>query len=480
MKAGRVIRIVHRLKITLAGFLILTLCQVSAQDLPDIGEPSLRGMSYAAERRLGEVILAEVRANLPVVEDIELNDYLYSLGLQLATVRSASRLQFHFILVRDPAINAFATPGGVVAINSGLIIESANESQLAGVVAHEITHIDRRHLPRMLALHKDLSWVQTLVAIVGIMTAVYNPALGSAGLHLGTALPLERQLSYTRAFEREADRYGLDLMAEAGFDPRGMVEFFQNLHKQQSAHRKPPEFLLTHPLTEQRLADAQRRAQAYRGDYRRDSRQFQYAKARLLALSSPRHYALGKSGASDKDPRLARYRRAVALTAYGNPRPAVNILRDLHADKKDDIAVGLAYMQALLAAGRSDDALRVGQVIGRLYPHHESVVYYRAKALVAQNRPRRALDELTARARNRGVRSALVYRLMAELATADRQVSLGHEFFGDYYTNTGRLRGAIEQYKIVLADKKLPRAARARVEIKKKQIEDLIERMRKR
>lgn len=460
----------------MAAMFLLYWSTTQARELPDIGEPSLQGMSYSEERRLGEVILADLRANLSLIDDVEVNDYLHSLGSQINAVQSAVRFDFHFLLVNNAAINAFATPGGVIAINSGLFTESAQEMELAGVLAHEIVHVDRRHLPRLLALTKQLSWLQTLAAVVSVMAAVYNADLARVGASLGVALPIERQLSYTRSFEREADRYGLDLMAEAGFDPRGMAGFFARLQKLKGADNAPPEYLLTHPLTAERLADAQARALAYRGDYRSDSRQFQFAKARLLALLAPRRYSTPRG---DERTQLASYRRAVALLAYGNPGAADEILRPLHAKEPGDLPIGLAYMQVMLALGRTDDALAAGRTLKRLYPRHESLAYYRAKAMLAAADPRRALNELTDIARRRPIQSPLVYRLMAQAASEVGAVGLEHEFIGDYYAGSGRLHGAVDQYKLALKAPRSKRTARARVEEKKKRLEDLLQRMRR-
>lgn len=442
-----------------------------ADDLPDFGSASSRGMTYSDERRLGEAILMELRAKLPQVTDIELNNYLISLGSQLSTVPMAAHLKFHFLLSDNKQINAFATPGGIIAINSGLFSVVENESQLVAVLAHEITHVDRRHLPRLMALSKDINWLSAVTSVLSVVAAVYNPAIGAVGSRIGTSIPIERQLSYSRAFEREADKFGMKLMVKSGFDPRGMPEFLRHLSRLGN-NSQIPEFLLTHPMTDDRVSEAANLAGRYRGEYRTDSRQFRYAHARLVALLNPRDTL-----ALSADTPLELYRRSVAMTESGNAAGAANILRGLRRSQPGMLPVELAYMQAMLALGDARETLEAGESMRRLYPNHEALTYYMAKALVMSGEPQRALDALGELTGYKKANSPLVAQLMAEAASMMNVPWLENEFLGDYYAETGRLRAAIEQYRLSALHKKGRHISEARVTAKKKRLEELLERL---
>lgn len=201
-----------------------------------------------------------LRASRPIINDPLLNEYVSSLGHRLVANASDVKTPFHFFLIRNKEINAFAFFGGYVALHTGLFLYAQNESELASVVAHEIAHITQRHLARAMEDQARKSPL-TIAALIGsLMLAVAAPEAGIAAAQATTAASIQSRINYTRSNEQEADRIGIDTLARAGFNPKAMPVFFGRMLEQYRYASKPPEFLLTHPLPESRITESRARA----------------------------------------------------------------------------------------------------------------------------------------------------------------------------------------------------------------------------
>ena len=442
-------------------------------DLPDIGDSLAAEFPLSREKRLGPVILRQLRARLPVIEDVELNEYLSNLGKQLLSADTNKQLDFNFLLVGQPQINAFATPGGVICINSGLMLATSSESDLAGVLAHEITHVTQRHLARLVAASQQTSWVGYLVAISAVLAAVYDSRLAQVGARAGTALPIERSLGYSRTFEHEADRLGMQLMAAAGYNPAGMPRFFSHLQSRESGNYVP-EFLRTHPLTANRLSDALNHARLMQGEYRDNSKEFMFAKARLEALTDPQR-ALSIGPEEEEPVAVTRYRRAVALTRTGQAHKAARMLEDVPRSR-ESIATGLALAEAFLAQGNPREAITLLEALNALYPGRESIAYHLSYALIRTNRPGAALIKL--RALMRRPHAPALSRLAAKAAAADGKTWLSHKYLADYHQVNGRMNMALRQLELADKDPLAKPSARKLIEAERKKIEQLREQMK--
>lgn len=232
----------------------------AANRLPDIGTAGVSAMSIEREAQFGEAFSRFARANQPVIEDPVLNEYINNLGLKLLSQADAVRFPFQFLLIRDDSINASAFLGGIVQLHTGLFLYADNESELASVMAHEITHVTQRHIARYLE-SQSRSTPLTIAGVVGsVALAVVNPQAGMAALQTTMGLKMQSAINYTRDNEREADRIGLQLMHNAGFDTDGMASFFQKLADKYQFASTPPPMLLTHPLPSSRIAEADRKS----------------------------------------------------------------------------------------------------------------------------------------------------------------------------------------------------------------------------
>ena len=259
--------------------------------LPEIGDPSGNLLSPTQERRLGQAFMRSIRASQPVIDDPLMNSYIQRLGEQLVAASDAAGRNFHFFLIDSPQINAFAGPGGYIGIYSGLVTTTESESELASVVAHEIAHVTQNHLIRSFDAAKRMSLPMAALAIAALVlgAATDNAAAGVAaatGIQAGMA---QRQINFTRSNEEEADSFGIQALAQADFDPQAMATFFDRMGKATRLYDngQMPEFLRTHPVTSNRIADARGRAGAYPYRQRPESLDYHLLRARLRGLEFP-------------------------------------------------------------------------------------------------------------------------------------------------------------------------------------------------
>src|SRR6188768_254416 len=291
----------NRLKHLLVALLALHLAMPAAvlaqgaNDLPDIGSPASSALSLDDEYRIGLQVMRQLRDEGQVIEDPEATEYLQALGSRIvaqATGDSAQRFQFFF--VRDDTINAFALPGGFIGVNYGLVLATRNESQLAGVLAHEIAHVTQRHIARRIHSQGRQS-IATMAAIlaailIGAATGSSDAAMGGVTMAQGAAM--QQQINFTRANENEADRVGMSFLAAAGFDPYGMPDFFETMGRRNplaNTNRNAiPEILQSHPITTNRIAESRARAAQFK-DVHPSAETVSYAltRERLRVLATP-------------------------------------------------------------------------------------------------------------------------------------------------------------------------------------------------
>ncbi|SDB88271.1 Putative Zn-dependent protease, contains TPR repeats [Acinetobacter marinus] len=231
-------------------------------DIPDIGGGGVGLINRNEEQQIGEKVLREVRAKLPVLQDAWLEDELSQV---FGEIYGQSNLgaPIALVVIRDEQINAFAVPGGLFAINAGLLTTAKNMDEVAGVMAHEIAHVTQRHFSRSKENFKGQGLLTLAGILAGIAVASQSPDAGAAVMLGSQAAMLDRQLSYSREQEREADRVGMQYMAIAGYNPESMADFFETMHRKTSQLSFLPDFWLTHPLTTDRMSEARLRARQY-------------------------------------------------------------------------------------------------------------------------------------------------------------------------------------------------------------------------
>ena len=329
----------------LAATLALGPVPVAAQfdNLPRLGDPSADELSPQAERRLGESIMRQIRRDPLWLDDADLVDYLNRLAAPLTETPAAGSTSFEFFALAEPAINAFALPGGYIGVHTGLLMAAESESEVAAVLAHEIGHVTQRHIARMLAQQKQVSLATMAGMVLALLAARSSPQAAMGSLMLGSEMARSSMLSFSREAEREADRVGFEILRQAGFDMQSMVSFFGRLQQASRFYEtNAPAYLRTHPVTGERIGDMQLRLRESRYRQRADTIEFQLLRARLRALADD----------SSEGRRTARalLEQSVRQNPKAGPAPWYG-LASVAAAQRDWPRVDAALVQAQALAG---------------------------------------------------------------------------------------------------------------------------------
>ncbi|MBU6436045.1 MAG: M48 family metallopeptidase [Betaproteobacteria bacterium] len=229
--------------------------------LPSLGDPASSDLSPSAERKLGERAMREIRQDPDYLADPTLTDYINRVGARIAAhmgryAEDGAPSSTELFAVRDKSINAFAMPGGFIGVNTGLLMAARSEAELAGVLAHETGHVAQRHIARSIAKDSQSGMLAMASILLALIAARNSPDAAQAALMFGQGAAAQSQLNYSRDNEREADRVGLHLLADAGYPPSAMVKFFERLQQStQLTDSGAFPYLRTHPLTTERIGD---------------------------------------------------------------------------------------------------------------------------------------------------------------------------------------------------------------------------------
>lgn len=435
--------------------LLILLCvpRVLAQALPELGDVSSTAITPADERRLGERIMREIRRDPAYLDDAEVIDYANSLGGRLTTRSDATRQEFDFFVIRDPQINAFALPGGFIGIHTGLLLAAQSESEVAGVVAHEIAHVTQRHIARMIGQQSQSQLMSLAAMAVAILAARSNSQIAEAAMAFGQAGVAQSQLNFTRDNEREADRVGVQLLDTSGFDPRGMAAFFERLQRATRVYEGgAPSYLRTHPLTFERIGDIQNRVENM--PYRQvpDGLDFQLIRAKLRAENDAPREAVAFFESSLGERKFL----SEAATRYGlvasllRARDFERARRELAPLRKtaNPLIESLAC-RVEEVAGAPQQALACYQAARRTYPNQRALFYGHVEQLLRVRQPAEALQLIDARLQLQPDDMRL-YRLQAQAYESQGNRLLQHRAQGEAYARAGLLGAAIEQLQIAL------------------------------
>src|SRR5580704_4744778 len=309
----------------------------SNSDLPDIGSPAGTIANIDDEYQIGRMVMHELRDQNEILEDPEVSDYIQTLGLRLASQAPDSERQFHYYVVREGDINAEALPGAFIVVNYGTILASENESELAGVLAHETAHVTQRHLVRgvLASEHQSLETAAAILGAIALGALGAGPAAIEGGVMAAEGMGAQMQINFTRDQEYEADRVGMTYLAHAGFDPLGMPDFFEAFYRRYGfGESNIPRMLLDHPVTSERIAEARNRAaQLERPKHIEDSVDFGLVQERLRVLTATDDFDLrGYYANRVKTPHptlAAQDGQALALVQRNHPAEALPILEPL-------------------------------------------------------------------------------------------------------------------------------------------------------
>ncbi len=370
---------------------------LATADLPDLGEVSRQYFSDQEEAALGRTILRDVYADPRYLDDPVAETYLNQLGYKLVSVSTRNQRDFTFFVVDDPTINAFALPGGNIGVHTGLLLAAESESELASVIAHEIAHVTQDHMARMVAAQSQSYWPTMAALALALLASRSNPNVAGAAIASTQAYSIQNQLSFTRDFEREADRLGYDMLSRSGFDPHAMSAFFERLQRANRFYdSSAPAYLRTHPLTSERIADMEARSDAVPYHQVEDSLDFQLVRARLRVREDSPADALQAARARFRDKRYsneiaARYGLAVALLRARQFADAETEVQKLLSAKTGNALVQLLAAQVALTAGNPALALQRYQSGVKNHPGYRPLQYGYIEALLTAGRSGDAL-----------------------------------------------------------------------------------------
>jgi len=450
--------------------------------LPDFGDVSGNVLSPAAERRLGQAFMRSLRASEKVMDDPLLDDYINTLGRRITRYTTLGEDGFHFFFVDDPSINAFAGPGGYIGIHTGLVTTSESESELAAVMAHEVAHVTQQHLARMWQAANDMTVPQAAVLIAAaVLGATVGGDAAIAAAMGGQAAILQHQIDFTRANEQEADRVGIDLLGEASFDTRAMASFFTRMGRaSRDQNIQLPEFLRTHPVTTNRIAEAMDRASSLPYRQPPDDLRYQLLRERLRVnrMEDPAiavtdlERALADGRYRNHD--AARYGLALALAANQRPADGLKVMQALLANQPAVLEYVAATADLAAKTGDHKLALAILDAGTRHHPHSAPLLLLRGNLLLDLQQAEQALPvvtrllegwpddprthELAARtygALQRTVAAheqlALAHFLRGNAQAAVRQIEIALRVPGVDFFNASRLESRLEQYRAELA-----------------------------
>jgi predicted Zn-dependent protease len=425
--------------------------------LPDFGSSADLVMSSGEEKQLGRAFMRSVRAALPVIDDPLLNDYIESLGNRLVAASGTGAGRYNFFLIDQPLINAFAGPDGNVGVYSGLVLAAESESELAAVMAHEIAHVTQRHLMRAFEEQQRLSIPATaLIVAAAILGAQVDADLGAAAIAGVQAATVQRQINFTRENEQEADRVGISTLAAAGFDPYAMPGFFERLSKASRLYENnAPEFLRTHPVTSNRIADALGRADRYGAKQRADDLRFHLTRASLRqrAYKDPAkavaHFRSTLQAKRYRNETAERYGYALALARAGQPAAAREQLAGLLAAHPNQAEFIVLDAGLDTETGKATEAVVKLRTSSGLRPDNLPLRIAYAEALMAAGQPDRALGVLEGLALVRPGQTP-VYELMADAALKSGKRAATHRYRAEAHYSAGDLEPAILQLELAL------------------------------
>ncbi|MCD0504274.1 M48 family metalloprotease [Bordetella petrii] len=426
--------------------------------LPSMGAASSADLSPGLERQLGEAIMAQGRRDPTYINDPELSQYLTTMGRKLAAYAPGAVPDVEMFGVRDPEINAFAMPGGFIGVNSGLIVSSTSESELASVLAHEIGHVVQRHIARGMTQQAQNSVVMMASMAAALLAALAggggNLAMGVAAF--GQAAAINRQLGFSRDAEREADRAGFQMLTKAGYDPEGMVRMFSRLMGAARLNEGMGggAWASTHPLSIERMSDVQNRVRSLPAEQHVDSDDYWYMRAKMRVIQGRDAVSLRTSAQQLQDD---------ARTLQGVQQSAAYYGLALHGFQRNQLDEAQGYLDKAGTGGRSSPQLarlaidlaaarkNTGQALDlataaiKRWPQQRALGIAYAQALQGAGRHADAQAYLRDRIKQWGDDEPGLYQMLAQSEERNGQPVQARRDMARYYVLTGAYAAAESQ-----------------------------------
>jgi predicted Zn-dependent protease len=428
-------------------FSILATYHTNAQQLPDLGNYSSIVLPEAQEQQLGKAFMQQLNKQILINHDPLINDYINSIGNRIAEHANNHWTNFHFFIVNDPEINAFAGPGGYIGINSGLILTTQSESELAAALAHEITHVNQHHIARMVNHVKNLN----LPALAALLATIViggqtnsSAAIAAAMAALGGGA--QNMINFTRGNEEEADRIGIQALYRAGFDPMAMPIFFQRMQRAAINYSdRIPAYLEDHPVTDVRIADAENRARQYPQKKITSSLDYYLTCARLRVTESSKsssdavdYFQNQLKNHSYSNLNATKYGYALALIKADKPKTAIQVINNLIANDPNQVIYQMALANIEMSNKHPTEATKILHDSLALYPDYYPLIVQYAQTLLKAKHPNAASLFLKEQILNYPD-NEILYKLLAraqgesgKLGDAYQSMAKLYEFQGDF------------------------------------------------
>lgn len=442
-----------KLQPTLLTLALLLVTPLPAYELPSLGDSSSSIVSLEQEHRLGRAWLSILRGQVRQLSDPLLKDYVERSVYKLAETGQLQERRLEFIILASPQLNAFAAPGGIIGVNGGLLLHAQTEAEYASVMAHELAHLSQRHFARGMEAQKRMQIPMMAGMLAGVVAAAAGAGdVGIAAITASQAAAFQEQQRFSRQNEQEADRLGIQNLARAGYDPRAMPGMFERLLRQYRYDRMPPEFLLTHPVTESRIADTRNRAEQLAARTtqpgRTDSLAYQLLRSRLqLTFEDTPGLALKRFRAEvEQDPKSepARYGLGLALIRARQFDEAQQVLAALASAAPDNLFYTLALIDLDISRQQlSKAAQRLEQAL-QAHPSSYPLRAARADLLGRQEKFREAEIQLEQLLKERPGDPDLWYEL-AEIRGQTNNIIGLHQARAEFFARVGDYDQAIEQ-----------------------------------
>ncbi len=425
-------------------------------NFPDLGVHQDTRLETKTENVIGDMVMQRIYGSDFLISDPVVNEYLNELALKFGHHARLTNHKLHFFGVNSPELNAFAFFGGHVAVHSGLILAVDNESQLAAVLAHETAHIMQRHLARMMDQNRKMM----PLTFAELLAALAIGAFGSpeAGAHLATAAMaghVQQMINFTREHEQEADRIGIQLLSETNYDPTALANVFQRMKQQTQYRQTPPEYLLTHPIFESRIADAQNRAAMLPHQNAESSLFFHLVRARLETSKEEnsnrrlnRIKEILETGRY-QNKIAAEYGYALALLQTRHAKDALPLLRKLVAENPNEWVIALSLAEAEQNVGSPALALSQTTRLLQLYPNNYPILLQEATLLLRDKQPDQVIKLLTPQ-RKEHWSDPIIHQMLAEAYSLRQQPVELHRAQAEWRLARGEFKEAYQQLDLAL------------------------------
>lgn len=431
--------------------------QTDKLKLPNLGESSTSLFSAEYEYQLGRTWLRIFRGKVPTVDDPLLFEYLEGLIYNLANHSQLKDRRLDIVVVDNPTINAFAVPGGVIGIHNGLMLYARSEDELATVLAHEIAHLSQRHFSRRVEFQRNQQPLNLAAMLAGfVLMATAGSDAGMAALTAAQAAAQDSALRYSRSNEQEADRVGMQTMAKAGMDPNAAPAMFERMLQatRYSGGNRVPEFLRTHPLSENRIADTRNRARQYPKQIRPVNLDYQLMRARVVnqLADNPEEAIQRFRSELDGTPRsreAARYGLVVALTNAGRTDEAALELDGIWSGDPNRLEYVIADAEIDMARNQPEKAVEKLAARLELSPGNHPLTMTYAHALLKNQQAHVAEEVLLSQSKLRPNDPALWY-LLAEVQGLSGNIVGLHQARAEFFILNGVLDQAEKQLNYAL------------------------------